>query len=85
MGDRKTSNPKPIPASTASEVGAGAPEPAKCKAGRALHGLDLPLCFVKPTPNCKFGVQFARTYFCRHPQVERIIARTRAQRSGNAR
>ena len=79
--------PKPPPSSREllsppgpAEIGAGAPNPEKCQAGRKSHGLDLPLCFVKPTPRCRFGLPFAGAYFCRHPEVERIIARTRAQK-----
>ncbi len=62
-----------------AEVGAGAPDPSKCRAVRRSHGLDLALCLVRPTPSCQFGLPFAGTYSCRHPEVERIIARTLAQ------
>lgn len=79
MPGDKPSVPQPEPPDATREVGAGAPDPAKCRAGRRSHGIDLPLCFVKPIPNCPFGLGFAGNYFCRHPEVERIIARTRAQ------
>jgi hypothetical protein len=77
MPDCEPLNPKPMSPRDASEVGAGAPDPSKCQAGRAAHGVDLPLCFVKPFPDCQFGLRFAGNHFCRHPEVERIIARTR--------
>ena len=78
MPNRGPSSQKPIPLGAASEIGAGAPDPARCQAGQAAHGLDLPLCFVRPIPDCRFVLCFAGNYFCRHPEVERIIARTRA-------
>lgn len=79
MPARKPSNPQPIPPDSGAEVGSGAPDPTKCQAGRNPHGLDMARCFVRPTPNCQFGLRFAGGYFCRHPEVERIIARTQAQ------
>jgi len=74
-----SANQQPDPPDAGAEVGRGAPDPAKCQAGRNPYGLDLARCFVKPAPNCQFGLRFAGGYFCRHPEVERIIARTQAQ------
>ena len=83
MSDRKPYDPKAIPPPATPEVGAGAPDPAKCQAGRTAHGLNLPLCFVRPIPDCRFMLRFAGNHFCRHPEVERIIARTRANSSAS--
>lgn len=80
MPERKPSDAKPVTPDVALEVGAGAPDPSKCQAGRRSHGFDFPLCFVKPIPDCQFGMRFAGAYFCRHPKVELIIARTRARK-----
>lgn len=75
------SSQPPIPPSTppdpARAVGAGAPDPAKCRAERNRYGPNLARCLVRPIPQCAFGFYFAGGYFCRHPEVDRIIARTR--------
>lgn len=59
------------------DVGAGAPNPAKCRA-KNIHNPSAAECLVEPAPSCQFGFWFGGNYFCAHPDRKRIIARTRA-------
>ena len=72
LGSRIT----PPPAAT--KVGAGAPEPDKCAVGGLLRGCNGGWCLVRPIPHCRFGFVYGLGYFCRHPEIQRIIARTQA-------
>ena len=38
-------------------------------------------CLVRPIPYCPLGFFYGDGYLCRHPEIERIIARTRANKS----
>jgi hypothetical protein len=67
--------PAPAP-SAATEIGAGAPEPAKCLVGGLLRGCNGGWCLVRPIPHCEFGFVYGFGYLCRHPEIQRIIART---------
>ena len=62
-----------------TEVGAGAPEPAKCSVGGLLDGCHGGWCLVRPIPYCDFGFVYGFGYLCRHPEIQRIIARTTAK------
>jgi hypothetical protein len=64
----------PPPATT--QVGARAPEPDKCSVGGMLSGCDGGWCLVRPMPLCSFGFVYGHGYLCRHPEIQRIIART---------
>lgn len=79
MPDPQPPSPDPDRPLGIPEIGAGAPDPSQCRAGRAAHGPDLALCFVRPIPACRFILRFAGNSFCRHPDAERIIARTRTR------
>jgi len=68
----------PMPKST-TEIGAGAPEPARCAVGGMIHGLNNGWCLVRPIPRCPHGFSYGDGYICRHPEIQRIIARTEAQ------
>jgi hypothetical protein len=68
-----------------SEVGAGAPEPARCSVAAQIRGFDGGWCMVRPFPQCTFGFVYGFGYLCRHPGIERIIARTKAKRAARAR
>jgi hypothetical protein len=76
----KTAPPPPI-----TEVGAGAPEPAKCTVGGLLRGCNGGWCLVRPIPYCEFGFVYGLGYLCRHPEIQRIIARTQATNSASSR
>ena len=71
----------PAARQAATEVGAGAPEPAQCLVGGLLRGCNGGWCLVRPTPQCQFGFRFGSGYFCRHPEIQQIIARTLAKKS----
>lgn len=73
---RRPSSPKPT-----TEVGAGAPEPALCQVGELVNGFKGGWCLVRPIPYCSLGFSYGDGYLCRHPEIERIIARTQARRS----
>lgn len=66
---------------TTTEVGAGAPEPALCEVGALVPGFKGGWCLVRPIPYCPLGFPYGDGYLCRHPEIERIIARTRARQS----
>jgi hypothetical protein len=38
---------------------------------------------VRPIPYCPLGFAYGDGYLCRHPEIERIIARTRAKHSAH--
>ena len=66
-----------------TEVGAGAPDPALCEVGALVPGFKGGWCLVRPIPYCPLGFAYGDGYLCRHPEIQRIIARTQAQRSRN--
>jgi hypothetical protein len=68
-----------------SEVGAGAPEPAKCSVRGMLGGCNGGWCLVRPIPYCHFGFVYGFGYLCRHPEIQRIIARTTAKSNSGSR
>lgn len=68
-----------------TEVGAGAPEPEKCAVGGLLLGCDGGWCLVRPVPYCQFGFAYGNGYFCRHPEIQRIIGRTEARNAALSR
>jgi hypothetical protein len=68
-----------------SEVGAGAPEPARCSVAGLIQGFDGGWCMVRPFPRCSFGFVYGFGYLCRHPGIQQIVARTQAVRSAHAR
>jgi hypothetical protein len=70
---------KPSMPKSTTEIGAGAPEPARCAVGGLIHGLNNGWCLVRPIPKCPHGFSYGDGYICRHPEIERIIARTEAQ------
>lgn len=73
---RRPSSPKP-----ATEIGAGAPEPAQCQVGALVNGFQGGWCLVRPIPYCPLGFSYGDGYLCRHPEIERIIARTQARQT----
>ena len=77
MKKPKRSGEKPVPSPAVSEVGAGAPDPARCRARELTSAKDLADCLVEPLPACKFLLSFGNGGFCQHPERDRIIARTR--------
>lgn len=74
---------KPPSPKAATEVGAGAPEPAMCQVGALVPGFQGGWCLVRPIPYCPLGFAYGDGYLCRHPEIERIIARTRAKNSSH--
>ena len=75
---------KPPSVKTLPEVGAGAPNPAACQVRALVPGFQGGWCLVRPIPYCPHGFAYGDGYLCRHPEIERIIARTQAQQSGRA-
>ena len=59
------------------EVGAGAPEPLKCRVSEFLRGMDGGWCHVRPVPNCPFGLVYGHGLICQHPRCDLIVERTR--------
>ena len=59
------------------EVGAGAPEPLKCRVSAILRGLDGGWCQVRPMPSCPFGLEYGHGLICQHPRCDLIVERTR--------
>ena len=77
MSDTAFLKRKPALSQVTTEVGAGAPEPDKCSVGGLLRGCHGGWCLVRPIPyDCKFGFIYGSGYLCRHPEIQRIIART---------
>lgn len=77
------SNTEPLhrkPAASATEVGAGAPEPHRCEVGALIPGFKGGWCLVRPIPYCPLGFFYGDGYLCRHPEIQRIIARTQARK-----
>jgi hypothetical protein len=66
-----------------SEIGAGAPEPAQCRA-RFIHiEHRAAWCLCNEGPRCRFSLSFGASFLCEHPERERIIARTLGQDQGD--
>ena len=64
----------------APEVGGGAPAPALCAVGGLIRNVDGGWCLVRPIRHDRaFGFIHGVGYLCRHPEIGRIIARTRAK------
>jgi hypothetical protein len=61
------------------EVGAGAPNPAKCRAKTLLGTTKLTRCLTEFPGTCLFFSRWGYAWFCKHPQRERIITRTLAE------
>ena len=74
---------KPPSSKTATGVVAGAPEPAKCQVRALVPGFQGGWCLVRPIPYCPLGFAYGDGYLCRHPEIERIIARTRGKHSSH--
>ena len=53
------------------------PDVAICRAGHAGFG-DYADCLVDAPSDCPYALSFGFHYFCRHPEREEIIARTKA-------
>ena len=66
-----------IPPGDNGEVGAGAPEPLKCRVNELLRGVRGGWCQVKPMPNCPFGLPFRQGLICQHPRCDLIVEQTR--------
>ncbi len=81
MSDTARANRKTSPPEPPAKVGAGAPEPTLCRVGALIRGFEAGWCLVRPIPYCQFGFTYGDGYLCRHPEIERIIARTQAQQS----
>ncbi|HOX56255.1 MAG TPA: hypothetical protein P5205_04175 [Candidatus Paceibacterota bacterium] len=64
-----------------TEVGAGAPQPELCQVGAYVPGFEGGWCLVRPIPYCPLGFLYGDGYLCRHPEIERIVARTKARKS----
>ena len=79
MTDSEFLEPTAAPAPATAEVGAGAPEPDKCLVGGMLSGCNGSWCLVRPIPYYQSGVVYGFGYLCRHPEIQRIIARTQAR------
>jgi hypothetical protein len=85
VGDAGVLRQRPAAPLATTEVGAGAPEPAKCSVGGLLGGCNGGWCLVRPVPYCHFGFVYGFGYLCRHPEIQRIIARTTAKSSSRSR
>jgi hypothetical protein len=68
-----------------AETGAGAPVPAKCRAEEFGFKVRSAWCLVKSPKRCSFAVPFAGGFICCHPQRERIVARTLAEKQSRPR
>jgi hypothetical protein len=80
MSDTELLQRKPSASTPATEVGAGAPNPALCEVGALVPGFKGGWCLVRPIPYCPLGFCYGDGYLCRHPEIERIIARTQARK-----
>ena len=78
MGEAKSLAQRLRSEPTVPEVGAGAPDPAACRAESLSNTPDLVDCLTRPIIKCPFHVAYGHGGFCRHPERERIIERTRA-------
>jgi hypothetical protein len=54
------------------------PDVAFCRA-RRFGVSDVVFCLMSDAQNCGFAVGFERSFFCLHPQREKIIAQTKAK------
>jgi hypothetical protein len=61
-------------------IGAGAPDASKCRAVPIVDGGKNAQCITELSPKCGFSKTYGSGYFCEHPERERIIARTLAER-----
>lgn len=58
------------------------PNVAFCRARR--FGLsDVVFCLMDDAQNCAFAISSGQSVFCRHPERERIIVRTKTSASRN--
>jgi hypothetical protein len=61
------------------EVGAGAPEPSKCRAEPIGWAPLVAWCLFESPVKCRFSEPFESRWLCCHPQRERIVARAQAE------
>ncbi len=61
------------------QIGAGAPQPLKCRATAMVSGHPTARCLAKSGVHCRFASWFGAETICNHPGRERIIARTLAR------
>ena len=85
IADAGILNKRAAPSPGLIEIGAGSPEPDMCEVRGMLRGCNGGWCLVRPIPLCQFGFRYGSGYLCRHPQIDRIIARTRAAHSSISR
>jgi hypothetical protein len=83
MSDTGLLHRKPASPTTAAEVGVGAPQPELCQVRAVTPDFNGGWCLVRPIPYCPLGFLYRDGYLCRHPEINRIIARTRAQKRDN--
>jgi hypothetical protein len=76
-GDLTPPQPTPV-------VGAGAPIPAQCRGEAIGYEVRSVWCLVRWPRPCRFSQPFADGFLCCHPQRERIVARTRAEKPSRA-
>jgi hypothetical protein len=66
------------------EIGAGAPDPAACRAEAIFQDAKVAWCKRGQGTVCKFSLPYGSDLVCCHPERERIVARTLGQRYANA-
>lgn len=76
MSARSSVQPSVSPGDTV-QVGAGAPEPLRCRVSKLIRGVDGGWCQVRPVPECPFGLIFGHGLICQHPHCDKIVERTR--------
>ncbi len=84
MSPPRKNKPKPVRPQGVGEVGAGAPNPAKCRAKQHPAIRRIVDCLVKPAPKRRFFRPFAYGGLCAHPRRDLIVARTSALTKGKA-
>jgi hypothetical protein len=57
------------------EIGAGAPDPAKCEARTIMRGEPPAWCLAPGGRDCRFSQPFGDALLCCHPQRDAIVAR----------
>jgi len=66
------------------EIGAGAPDPAACRAEAIFQDAKVAWCKRGQGTVCRFSLPYGSEHVCCHPERERIVARTLVQRYASA-
>jgi hypothetical protein len=80
MSEPKASGAGSSPRQSTDEVGAGAPMSAKCRVEVIGFQTRSLWCLVLSPRACRFAQPFAGRFLCCHPERERILARTLAEK-----